>query len=181
MIINKVFTYTQGCVYYDEGKYKEAFDIFLNLAKNNNVDAQNNIACMYLDGFGVEKDIEKALFWFHKAIENKNENSEYHLGQYKINSGNIEEGLILLNKAYMHCQDDATFLLANYFYEGTYVEQNIVKSLKLFEEAAILGNKESLLKLITHINEKKGKLSAIKKVLQVLSRIAYLRLSSFYR
>ena len=181
MNVNKVFTYTQGCLYYDEGKYKEAFDIFLNLAKNDNVDAQNNIACMYLDGFGVEKDIEEAFFWFEKAIKNENENSEYHLGQYKINSGNIEEGLILLNKAYMHCQDDATYLLANYYYNGTYVQQDIIKSLKLFEEAAILGNKEALLKIIIYIDEKKGKLSAIKKILQVLARIVHLRLSSIYR
>jgi len=171
MIFNKNFTYSQGCIYYDKGKYKEAFNIFFDLAKNENADAQNNIACMYLDGFGVKKNKEKAFFWFKKAIENESENAEYYLGNYKINLGMIEEGLFLLNEAHTHCQDDAIYLLATYYHNGTFVERDIAKSLKLFEESAILGHKKALLKLITYINAKNGKLLAIKKVVQILLKI----------
>lgn len=160
--------YEEACTYYDKREYIQAFKIFLNLANKNNSDAQNNIACMYIDGFGTEKNEEKAVYWWDKAIKNDNENSEYHLGYYKIKIGLIDEGFIFLEKAYEHCQDDATFLLAEYYYNGTYVNKDIEKSKSLYGKAIIFGNKDAIVKLITLIYNENGRFAAIKKVLQLL-------------
>ena len=41
-------------------------------AESGNVDAQNNLAVIYLDGLGVEQDKEAAIFWLQEAAKQGN-------------------------------------------------------------------------------------------------------------
>lgn len=47
--------------------YQAAFEAFTRAANANNAAGQHNLAQMYRDGIGTERDLEKALFWFSKA------------------------------------------------------------------------------------------------------------------
>lgn len=49
-------------------------------AKLNHPNAQYNLAVMYHRGDGVEKDIQKALFWYEKASEANLAIAQYNLG-----------------------------------------------------------------------------------------------------
>ncbi|MCB1594908.1 MAG: SEL1-like repeat protein [Xanthomonadales bacterium] len=48
---------------YDEKNYKLAFDEFLVLAQLGNIKAQHNIAVLYYNGEGINKDLELAYAW----------------------------------------------------------------------------------------------------------------------
>jgi len=46
------------------------------------VRAQNNLGHCYLNGFGVEKNVIKAVELFQKAAEQGNANAQYQLENY---------------------------------------------------------------------------------------------------
>jgi TPR repeat protein len=47
--------------------YKEAVKLYQKASDQGDRGGQHNLAVMYRDGLGVEKDIDKALYWFKKA------------------------------------------------------------------------------------------------------------------
>ncbi|MBN2298214.1 MAG: sel1 repeat family protein [Deltaproteobacteria bacterium] len=49
-------------------------------AGQGDVDAQYNLAIMYYHGEGVARNLEEALFWFHKAAEQDDSEAQYNLG-----------------------------------------------------------------------------------------------------
>ena len=51
--------------------YKVALESFERLAEEGNMLAQQNLAVMYNNGIGVEKDIEKANYWFNYFTEDE--------------------------------------------------------------------------------------------------------------
>lgn len=61
--------------YYFEGiislhpDYAEAARWYRKAAEQGNVDAQNNLGWMYINGYGVKKDEKEAKIWFEKAAE----------------------------------------------------------------------------------------------------------------
>lgn len=62
----------QGIAYYrgEDGydrDYKNAFDAFKKAAQANDPAGQLNLAEMYRDGMGTNKDTEQALYWFEQA------------------------------------------------------------------------------------------------------------------
>ena len=54
---------------YKMGRYEEAFQAWLALAKKGNAQGILNVANMYLAGEGVPKNAEKALVWYKKGAE----------------------------------------------------------------------------------------------------------------
>ncbi len=51
----------------EKGNYVEAFDLFMKGASLGDDGAQNAVGLAYDSGSGVEKNKEKALYWFKKA------------------------------------------------------------------------------------------------------------------
>ncbi len=49
---------------HDKAKY---FNEKKESAKNGNINAQYNLALLYQNGEGTEKNLEKAFYWFQKA------------------------------------------------------------------------------------------------------------------
>jgi TPR repeat protein len=58
-----------ACNLDDEGNHSMAFSIFKKLAENGDTASMNRLAVMYGDGIGVEKDIDKSIYWDKKAID----------------------------------------------------------------------------------------------------------------
>lgn len=74
-----------------------AFQKVLREAENGDVDAQGNLAFMYLLGKdGVEIDGEKAIYWFKKAAEQGDMGSMVQLGSMYRNG--VEEAEIKKNE-----------------------------------------------------------------------------------
>lgn len=67
----------------DESKAVYYYDL---AAKENHVPAQMALAECYEKGFGTEKDLKMAVFWYMKAAENKNYEAEKKLTKFKKKS-----------------------------------------------------------------------------------------------
>ena len=59
-----------------EKKYSEAVSIFEQLARNNEHDAQYNLAFLISSGKGITKNYEEALFWSFLSMLGKIEKGE---------------------------------------------------------------------------------------------------------
>lgn len=56
--------------------YKEAFKLLNQSQMQGNNSAMSNLGLMYENGYGVEKDAEKALKWYKKAYERGNKEAK---------------------------------------------------------------------------------------------------------
>jgi TPR repeat protein len=80
-------------------KHEEAFSEFLKLANSGNAVSQYEVGCMYLNGKGVEKNLDKALEYFTKAAEQKYDDAYLALGQVYYLKKGYEQALIMFKKA----------------------------------------------------------------------------------
>ena len=75
--------YLQADREYNLGNFKEAFEIFLKIAKSDSPDkgsAMDRLATMYDAAEGVEYDFDKAIYWYKKAVEHGSTSSLHNLG-----------------------------------------------------------------------------------------------------
>jgi TPR repeat protein len=50
-----------------EGRYKDAYDLWLPLARTGHRLAQRNIGCLFYLGLGVDRDLREASDWVARA------------------------------------------------------------------------------------------------------------------
>jgi hypothetical protein len=75
---------------YDEKKYKEAFEIFSELALYHaDAEAQYFLGRMYCDGDGVEENFEKAAYWWKKARQQGHRDAAFALSEYQTSTKNM--------------------------------------------------------------------------------------------
>ncbi|WP_353172181.1 tetratricopeptide repeat protein [Acinetobacter rudis] len=60
--------------------YKEAFIWYSRAATQGDAKSQYNLAIMYLNGYGIEKDLVKAVKSYRKAAEQGDSDSQLQLG-----------------------------------------------------------------------------------------------------
>jgi uncharacterized protein len=70
----------KGYDFYQQGDYKSAAIEWTKQAKNGNPIAQNNLAQMYRDGEGVNKNLKQAFYWFQKSADQGNASATSSLG-----------------------------------------------------------------------------------------------------
>jgi TPR repeat protein len=68
----------------DSKKYNLAKQYFHELANSGELYAQMRLAQMYEQGFIVEKNVQKALYWYKQAAMQGNKNAKMWLGDYYI-------------------------------------------------------------------------------------------------
>lgn len=77
-------SYALGVLFFNSNSkyhsYEQAYDIFLDLAQNNNhAPSQNRVGMCLIYGFGVEKDYKEAVKWFEKSAKNGYITGQCHL------------------------------------------------------------------------------------------------------
>jgi hypothetical protein len=73
---------------YDSGRYQQAMQLWLPLAKQNNPDALYNVGLLYMKGQGAQKDPRAAIDWFKRAANYGSLDAAYNLGVlYKTGEG----------------------------------------------------------------------------------------------
>ncbi|WP_042700469.1 tetratricopeptide repeat protein, partial [Methanocorpusculum bavaricum] len=77
-------------------KEKRAVEQCTKAAEQGDAHAQNNLGASYEDGEGVEKDLDKAAYWYTKAAEQGNAEAQNNLGVCYENGKGVEKDL---NKA----------------------------------------------------------------------------------
>jgi TPR repeat protein len=97
---------------WDEGYEQDAFQLFLHGAKMNVVDCYNSIGYMLDHGIGVDRDTEKAFFWYRKAARNGYKGAYSNVGLCYIAIGKSEIGIRWLIKAIKNGYHDTGIDLA---------------------------------------------------------------------
>ena len=62
-------------------------------AENNNPESQFKLACRYLDGNGVPKDINQAVYWWRQAAERGHAMSQFNLAECYVCGTGVEKDL----------------------------------------------------------------------------------------
>ena len=77
-------TLEEGLAAFDAENYREAFEILLPLAQEGELEAQRHIAAMYTLGYGVERDISKAVQWYRPVAEHGDPMAQNNLGIFLL-------------------------------------------------------------------------------------------------
>ena len=123
------------------GHHGEAMTWYEKAAAQEHAGAMHNIAMMYLDGVGSERNLAKAREWWTRAAELGYEKANECL---KETEGYGHDGLLdgLVKKANDGCRD-AAWKLASHYYYGTGGVENKELSRHWVERAAELGHVEA--------------------------------------
>ncbi len=117
--------YKRACLEYEKAE-----------EENSNVTAESRLGKMYLNGYGVEKDIQKAVIWLKKATLNGSASSAYTLAKLCENGDGIEKNI---EEAYSYYQISAVLgnFYANYQVGKISLQKGeIEKAVENFQEAA---------------------------------------------
>ena len=106
-----------------------------------------NLAVIYDNGYGVNADKTKALYYYNVASEMNNEFAMYNLGwMYQVGE-NLNKDTVkafeLYSKSAEKGHPQATFNLANMYFSGEGTTKDIQTAYKLFLQSKIRGIKES--------------------------------------
>lgn len=132
---------------YKNGNFKEAFDIYFNLAKSGDAKSQTSLGYLFQNGEGVEKDIEQAKFWYEEAVKQEYPMSFYNLGVLYLNSANNSQDektafQLFLKSAILEIPQ-GQFETAYMLEEGVGCDQSFPESAFWYEESAKRGNLEA--------------------------------------
>ncbi len=80
-----------GWLKYNNGKYEEAMEYFLEAAMKGSANAFNAIAIYYQEGHGYEKNLQKAAQWFRYAAEMGYASAQRNLGDCFFKGAGVPE------------------------------------------------------------------------------------------
>lgn len=130
--------------YEKEGKYKEAFRWYLEMAENEHSASQVKVADFYFKGLGVRQNYSKSLYWHLKALEYKEVESlskaAYIYKEGLAGEVNLEKAFSLYKEAANLNDVDAKYNLGVMCKNGSGVEKDITQAVHWFNEASNQGH-----------------------------------------
>ena len=138
-------TYNDGVKAYNLKQYKEAYDIWLDLAKDNDKLAQYAIGILYENGHGVKQSVKEAFTWYEMSAESGNTKVQYGLGNaYYFGNGvskNHDRAIYWWNMASKQGVTNAQYNLGVIYLLGDKKYRDIDKAKELLEKAAKKNHK----------------------------------------
>ena len=132
---------------YKNGDYRGAFIKIKKAASLGDSQAYADLAILYAQGFGVDKDYNKAVYWLQKGINAKNKTAYYNLAYlYMVGEGvskNTSKAFELYTQAAKMNYKDAQKKLAGFYMKGSLVKRNLVQAYKWYSLAALQGDQTS--------------------------------------
>ena len=117
-----------------------AVKLFVEAANGGITVAKYKLGKMFLNGDGVEKDIEKAVGWLNQATLEENEFAEYALGRLYLKGEEIEKDTIsaedYLLKAASRENKYAAYLLGKEYLSGENFGKDVEKAVEYLKLAA---------------------------------------------
>jgi TPR repeat protein len=115
-------------------------------AENGVILDQYLVGIMYFEGYGLNRDIDKSLYWLRKAADGGFPKAQNDLGLIYCGSHirgvvpqDLPQGLMWLRKAAEAGLADAQYNLAGYYKVGYGVQQDYKEAFKWFKKAADQG------------------------------------------
>lgn len=148
--------YSLGCAYINgtgiEKDAKKGFELIKEAANNGESNAQLRLANAYSDGEEcIEKNIDKAIFWYKKAAELNSSTAQFCLGVLYCYSGEVEqdyhEAFKWFKKAFENGDAYSTPHLGFLYENGWGVFQNKLLAAYYYEIATELGESQGMCNL----------------------------------
>jgi len=122
---------------------KAAAEWYQKAATQNYAPALNNLARLYADGRGVQKDVPKAIEMWSRAADAGNATARFNLGlQYTTGSGvpkDMKKAADYLLQAAESGLPEAQFAIAGLYRDGTGIEKNTEAARQWYDRAATAG------------------------------------------
>jgi TPR repeat protein len=126
-----------GMMLDDEGDYEGARKWWELAAAQGCATAMSNIAQLYSNGEGVEKNESTAAEWFLKAAMKGNHESQFNYGYHLAkNLKQYAEGALWYERSAAQGNVRAMNELGTLYFRGDGVEQNVSKAREMWEKAA---------------------------------------------
>ena len=129
-------------------KYDEAIRRLTPLADGGDVVAQTYLGLIYVEGYGVEPDINKAVEWYSKAAQQGQPDAQYalgliaHIGRGGFNR-NFDTAVKWYELAAQSSHPEALFQLGTLYTDGFGVGRDFKKASQYFEQAGELGHADA--------------------------------------
>lgn len=127
----------------NEGRYQEAYDIFLKESQLGNPKGSHDIGVMYEDGIGFDKNIDEALKWFEKAANKGYIDGMLKMRYYAYIKGDYKQCHFWGLKAAEAGDTQSMIDVASHYFTGQGVEKNDEKGYRWILTSANLGKKEA--------------------------------------
>ena len=132
--MKKITQFEKADRLYNDGKFKEALNLFKEIAKNGDDSAMDRIGTMYADGEGIEKNISKAIEWYKQSVSEGGLTSLYNLGLVYKCENNINESKRWFSMALNEGDTEASVELAK-----LYLDNDVNKAIS-YLKIALLDN-----------------------------------------
>jgi hypothetical protein len=124
--------------------YARALIIWKELAEKNDADAQFWVANFYDKGKGVEKNIEKAFYWYLRAANGGEITSQYNVGNIYYNGigvvKDLKQSAAWFKKAADRGDDSSQYRYGSALHNGEGVKKDFGSAYVYFKMAAMNGN-----------------------------------------
>ena len=143
--------YYKALELFNKKKIEESISLFKKVAADESSekrsDAMFNIALIYDNGFGIQTDKTRALYYYEAAAQLSNKYALFNLGWMYYNGENVNKDVIKAFDLYKLASDfghpRAMYNLANMFYSGTGTVKDLKMAYKMFLKSKINGIQES--------------------------------------
>lgn len=136
--------YLDARVAYNQGDYETAYEGFIELAQTGNPDATINVAVMFDNGQGVEKNVRRAAYWYKKSARLGIVEAQYNLADmYRVGAGvpkDYDLAFEWFEKAANQGHQKACNSTGHMYLQGLGVAASQSKALGWFERAGDLGH-----------------------------------------
>jgi len=140
--VNSDPDYLQAHKYFEQGEFEKSFELMLKCAEKGNVEAQYSVGHSYLNGVGVDQDIDSALKWSLSAANEGHAGSMFNSGRiYYKYYNTCNEALYWFEKAAKAGSYRAMDILSVIYRNGQCVEVDHGKS-AYYRDKAINSNAE---------------------------------------
>ncbi len=136
--------------YYEYFKkdHVESVKWYSKAAEQGDATAQRILGACYYTGKGVERNEKSALKWWRKAADQGDAKAQCAIGLYfEIKEKNFYAAVKWYRKAAEQGEAKAQYLLANCYYIGGGVTQNLKEAVRLWQLSAAQGHVEAQCKL----------------------------------
>lgn len=128
-------------------EYRAAFQEYRLAARGDDVDSQFQLAKMYQEGLGTQKDGKQAVIWFRRAFENGHPKAAEELSMIFYSGDGVEvdkqEAFRWLALSRESNDPDSLCEVGKIYYTGQGVKKDIRKALSYFTKAADLNQKDA--------------------------------------
>lgn len=125
---------------YCQGRYADSFNKYHGLAERGYSNCQMFVGWMYLNGKGVDKDIDLSEFWLSKAAEADDVEAQFYLGKLKTSKGDLVSAFRWHEKSAFHDYAPSIYKLGLMYDQGKGVTRDEARAIELYKKSASLGH-----------------------------------------